>query len=586
MTGDLITRTYGNFRGVDFRGGDVSLQRSPDSLNMWKDYRVDDSVRTRPALTLAFQFDETIHSISRYGDAFMIHSGESLYKVTAEERTEFTHFTLADVPSVAFVYKDVWYLLDGTSYICYDGKDIEAVEGFIPTTSIARNPKGGGTIYQAVNMLSDYRINTFVANGVRVKKQDSEGKEYDANDGDRFYYLDAKWEQGDADIEVYINGERILNNDKDYPWLATTPGVIEFAEDHAPLAPLTDGQANVSIKFKVHVDGYADNVRNCTMAQTFDNRVFISGNKNHPNAIWHSGLHDPTYFPDTSYLEVGFDNTPVTGMVAGNDRLWAFRRPSQENAGVFYYTPMTDEEQGRVYSYQHSSISTGCVGKAINFNDDIVFFSNRGMEGVNVDITREQAIAHRSTMVDAKMLAETKYEAMQLAEFEGYLLVIIGKHVYVADSRSLYTNADHAEYDFFYWELGHEVTAVFEYEGELFLGADNDVYILNGRNYSEERGIGSYWVTGRDKFNAANKVKTTNKKGCVIEADGDIKVSVRTDNGDYEVVHEEMGAEDRFTCRIKKKKWNDIQLKFESASENGFSLTSATLEAYVGRYLK
>lgn len=576
MTGDLITRTYGNFRGVDFRGGDVSLQRSPDSLNMWKDYRKDDSIRTRPEFRMVVKSlgditnPSTVHSISRYGDYFMIHSGKSLYKCTSTEVTEFTNFTLADVPSVAFVYQDVWYLLDGTSYICYDGKDVKAVEGFIPTTSIARNPKGGGTIYQAVNMLSDYRINTFVADG--------ESKEY---------WLDAV-PTVDPDTklhryEVYIDDVLLpeeTNGTRNHSMDAR--GAVVFSA--APAKPLTDGKANVSIKFWKPVDGYADKVRNCTMAQTFDNRVFISGNKNHPNAIWHSGLHDPTYFPDTSYLEVGFDNTPVTGMVAGNDRLWAFRRPSQENAGVFYYTPMTDEEKGRVYSYQHSSISTGCVGKAINFNDDIVFFSNRGMEGVNVDITREQAIAHRSTMVDAKMLAEAKYEAMQLAEFDGYLLIFIGTHAYVADSRSLYTNADHAEYDFFYWDMVNEVTATYSYNGDLYIGRNGAVYKLSVGESAYD--IESYWVTGRDKFNAANKVKTTNKKGCVIEADGDIKVYVRTDNGDYEVVHEEMGAEDRFTCRIKKKKWNDIQLKFESASENGFSLTSATLEAYVGRYLK
>ena len=47
-SGDLITRIYSNFRGVDFRGEDVNILRSPDSLNMWKDYKEVDSIRTRP----------------------------------------------------------------------------------------------------------------------------------------------------------------------------------------------------------------------------------------------------------------------------------------------------------------------------------------------------------------------------------------------------------------------------------------------------------------------------------------------------------------------------------------------------------
>ena len=37
-SGDLITRNYANFRGVDFTDEEVALTRSPDSLNMWKNY--------------------------------------------------------------------------------------------------------------------------------------------------------------------------------------------------------------------------------------------------------------------------------------------------------------------------------------------------------------------------------------------------------------------------------------------------------------------------------------------------------------------------------------------------------------------
>ena len=36
-SGDLVTRVYTSFRGVDFRGEEVNLVRSPDSVNLWKD---------------------------------------------------------------------------------------------------------------------------------------------------------------------------------------------------------------------------------------------------------------------------------------------------------------------------------------------------------------------------------------------------------------------------------------------------------------------------------------------------------------------------------------------------------------------
>ena len=38
-TGDRISRIYANFRGADFRGEEINIRRSPDCLNVWKDYK-------------------------------------------------------------------------------------------------------------------------------------------------------------------------------------------------------------------------------------------------------------------------------------------------------------------------------------------------------------------------------------------------------------------------------------------------------------------------------------------------------------------------------------------------------------------
>ena len=50
--GNLVSRIYYGFRGVDFRGEEINLVRSPDSLNVWKDYKETDSIRTRPAMEM------------------------------------------------------------------------------------------------------------------------------------------------------------------------------------------------------------------------------------------------------------------------------------------------------------------------------------------------------------------------------------------------------------------------------------------------------------------------------------------------------------------------------------------------------
>jgi hypothetical protein len=247
---------------------------------------------------------------------------------------------------------------------------------------------------------------------------------------------------------------------------------------------------------------------------------------------------------------------------------------------VFYHTPTLDSDYGKIYPSQHSSITTGCVGKAINFNDDIVFFSERGMEGISGDITTEQVVAHRSSLVDRKMIAEEDYKDMVLTEWEGYLLVFIGERVYLADSRTAFTNQDHREYEWFYWDIGKKVNCARVEKGILYIGTDSGVYMFN-ENISE---CESYWVTPKDKFKHPNMQKTTNKRGCVVEATGDMSVYAKIENTDFELVGEYEDVSDYFTCRIKRKKFKDLQLKFHSKTR--FSLETATMECFVGGYIK
>ena len=97
--------------------------------------------------------------------------------------------------------------------------------------------------------------------------------------------------------------------------------------------------------------------------------------------------------------------------------------------------------------------------------------------------------------------------------------------------------------------------------------------------------IESYWTTPKDTFGAPNKLKTTNKKGCIVEALGDIAVSVKTNHDDtYELIASNEGIDDCFVSRIKRKKFKDLQLKF--ASKTSFSLEAVTIEAFIGSYIK
>jgi hypothetical protein len=169
---------------------------------------------------------------------------------------------------------------------------------------------------------------------------------------------------------------------------------------------------------------------------------------------------------------------------------------------------------------------------------------------------------------------------MLLEEWEGYLLVFVGNKVYLADSRGLFTNENHMEYEWFYWELEEAVTSVQVHEGVLYLGTKSGVYTLTDMGADVE----SYWTTPIDKFNHPQYQKTTNKRGCVVEATGDITVSVKTDKTGWEEIGTYEDVTDYFVSRIKRKKFKDIQLKFQSNKR--FSLEQATLEVFVGGYIK
>ena len=624
---DRITRIYSNFRGVDFRGNEINLVRSPDCLNVWKDYRETESIRTRPSVDIYCPFTDAVYGIFFYGEEMLVHSGGTLYKLKYGKKTALYSGLRWDT-SNSFIYDNIFYFKDGLHYLQYDGETIKDVVGYIPTTTIARKPMGGGTKYEDVNMLSAYRKNSFLADGVSfsffldvMNIDEDYVPEVTVKNKKVFYEVTCRYADDDTEHKVpyftktntvleffadtvdratenevgnTFTGETVYCYDEEsyccfvYSDAIASPEEYEVDYEQGkitfsylpPDSPLTDGQDNVVVKFKKAVPKYEECIEKCTMLQVFDNRVFFSGNPDYPNMVWNSSLNDPSYVSDLDYYKEGMDNAAVKGLVAGNNALWVFREPSDANTTVFYHTPSIDDEYGKVYPSAHSSITTGCIGKAINFNDDIVFFSERGMEGINGDVTTEQAIAHRSSLVDRKLINEIG-GGMVLAEWEGYLLVFTGRSVYLADSRAMFQNENHYEYEWFYWQIEQSVICATVKDGVLYLGTSDGIYHIHRENKSD---VWSYWTTPLDKFKYPHKQKTTNKRGCVAEATGDILVFAKTDSTNFEVVGFFENVTDYFACRIKRKKFKDIQLRFYSNTR--FSLETATLECFIGGYIK
>ncbi len=560
VSGSLITRSYANFRGVDFsnRKDEVSLYRSPDAINMWKNYKNSKGrcVESRPDIELVKEFTDTIFGLFFYNynnsTHRIVHSGTKLY-----DNDKVIYSGMAKHKSQAFIYEKSLYIKDGSKYYVYDGTQVKEVEGYIPTTTISRSPNGGGTIYQDVNLLTGIRKNSFVADGAS-----------------KDYMVDSESFDSDYKVRVWVNGKEVTN-------FTTTPNAGKITFETAPTEPNTVGQDNVIIQFRKTVSGYRDRIDKCTLLEMFDNRVFFAGNPDYPNMLWHCSLEDPTYCSDLDYYKEGIDDSKIKALISGNNALWVMKEASQTNTTIFYHNPTIDDEVGKVYPSIHSSISTGCVSTGINFNDDIVFFSERGLEAISGDVTTEQVLAHRSTCVDNKLLNETNYKNLIVEEWEGYLLVIVDNKIYLADSRAMMTNGNHSEYEWFYWQFDINITGTRVKDEVLYLCSDKAIYTLT----KKDTNIEAYWTTLDDEFNYPQYQKTTNKKGCVVDLEGEsVTVSVKTDNNNFETVKRYNNTKGYVAARIKKKKWKSIQFKF--SSNKPFGVYASTLEAYVGSYVK
>nr|DAT05030.1 MAG TPA: stabilization protein [Caudoviricetes sp.] len=508
VSGDLITRNYSNFRGVDFSNTEVALYRSPDAINMWKDYKkMGTSIETRPDIVLFKELKNTVYGLFFYTinqvDHMIIHCGVSLYdyNMKTKELKIIKEKGMNIRKSQSFIYRNILYIKDGLNYLQYDGETCKEVIGYIPITTIGKAPSGGGTTNQEVNLLTGVRENSFCADGESTE-----------------YVLDASELDAGYQEKVFINDVEKTEGftvDK-------VSGKVKFTT--APEKPLTDGQDNVVIRFSKTIPGNRDKINKCTILEVFDNRVFFSGNQDYPNTVFHTMLDEPKYCSDLDYYNEGADISPVRGMVAGNNALWVIKEPSQANTAIFYHNPTIDSEAGKVYPSEHSSISTGCIGAAINFNDDIVYFSNRGMEGISGDITTEQVISHRSSLVDSKLLQEENYKDMILVEYEGYLLVIIKDKIYLADSRAMFTNENHNEYEWFYWDIDIEPTCAVVYNGELWLGSKQGIFKIgkaseNNKEISMEKDEEErYFIDGVTKQETgAESYKTVTGKEILIE---------------------------------------------------------------------
>lgn len=595
-----IKRIYNNFRGVDFLNESslVDLRRSPDALNVWKNYQDNQGlcIETRTGFrAIATLGEGKINGLYILGDTAIVHVGTDLLKwvgfpnAPTQESLTTLYTQMANAKSVYNKFQDKLYINDGTNYLYYDGTTVAPVSSiaYIPTTTIGRKPSGGGEFLEDVNVLQSQRKNSFVADGTSTD-----------------YVLDSM--NIDSVDSVVVDDTELSTG---YTVDLNT-GTVSFTT--APSAPAISGQDNVIITYTKAIDGYVDRIAKCKKAVIWDNRIFYTGNPNYPNALFHSKLNDPTYIGDLSYYEDGSNNSSIKDIIVGSNVLWVLKDKDQNNANVFYHTREIDSEEGAVYPTVQGNVATGCYVSAYNFGDDIVYLSKNGLEGIiTTELDSRQVISHRSSFVDTKMINLTDYDTSEICEYKGYLLILTNGKVFLADSRQKYATESSFEYEWFYWDIGGASPYILkEYNGKLYIGStDGKIYVLDGTN-DNGVAINSYWTTPMDNFGYTNQLKTTNKRGGIVKVktipNGRIKIARRTNKSEeYKLTAEKSltgfnfnnidFANFSFTTtnqsyvvfKAKEKKISEVSIKvYSDEIDRPFGLYSITIEAFVGSYIK
>ena len=388
--------------------------------------------------------------------------------------------TFNNAESHSFTFNNRLYILDGANYWVYDGTTFANVSGskaYEPTTykGIGLGEKApmraedfAKIEYEQKNLLCKNYRHSYVADG--VKKVDGETTTIEGTSTYLLYDIERV-------TKVYVYGKEMTaytNAETPYDYKYDSDArTITFKEP--PLAP-TDAsfggkydETYPGVEFVYAKDDdtkTADEsaIGMCTIVASFDKRVFLSGNPDYPRRIWFCGINnktgyeDATYFGYLNYVDDGVENAPITGLIPVADTLAALKNHAKQDGTIYFHSRMETGSHVAPVTYraEQGLSGYGCLGACVNFLDDPIFISKLGVEGIGqLSVRLERAVEHRSSLIDSKfvnLLEQHGYKA-HLAEWGGYLVVLVGDCIFLADSRQMYTSdLGTPQYEWYYLE--------------------------------------------------------------------------------------------------------------------------------------
>lgn len=513
------TTVYDKFKGVDF-SVDPSLvdkERSPDAPNLISgDGNMPEK---RPGWRVLHISSGAVHGIFQTeinGNTIKLaHVGKSIYKFD-NSSFEQIYTGVADKKSTSFYLNNKLFIMTGEEIVSFDGEKIAPLVPYVPTILISRNPTGGGTIYESVNLIGSQRTESFLGNST-----------------DKVYQLSANQLKSIDKVEVLINGEwieytKVDSNPSDKQYSADlATGKITFNKEQNPEVT---GMDNVKITYTKEVEGYADRIMKCTIASLYgvggENRVFVSGNPEYKSRDWYSQIYDATYWPDLNYSIVGSEETAIMGYAKLGKYQLIIKEESQVHSTIYKRYGTLADNGDASFSLEAGVTGVGAVSKYSfsNLMDEPLFLSSRGIYAVStINILADNTVRNRSYFIDNKLRNEAGLENAISCEWNGYYILCLNNVAYILDSKQLTTTSRRTDIDYsyesYYW-TNIPARCFLSVGDELYFGTEdgrickfnNDIYSVAKYN-DDGQPIKSYWSTKNDDDGATYRYKTMQKKG-------------------------------------------------------------------------
>lgn len=399
---------------------------------------------------------------------FLVHGGTKLYQWTDSSIKELKS-GLTNGKGTAFTLNDKIYVLTGGEYLVFDGETAKdaTVNAYVPTTTIANKPTGGGTSFEDVNLLSSKRKNEFCADGAATVYQ------LDTTDVESIAEVK-------VDAKVWESGKYTLDGKK---------GQVKFTT--APPKPSIAGKDNVSITFVKTVEGYKDKIIKCTIAGIYggksQDRVFLSGNPDAQDTDWRCESNNPLYFSDLSYTKVGADGAAIIGYSAISDSQAIIKADDRSETTIYFRGYNIDTTTSKVqFPVRRAAAGAGAVAKRAfaYLPEEPVFLSRTGVFALtSSNITALQVARNRSYYVDAALTKEEHLENACAVVWNGYYVLAVNGHAYVMDTNQnvAYKPQSYGDYVYecYYWD-NFPAVRMMESRGNLYFGtSDGKICRLN-----------------------------------------------------------------------------------------------------------